>query len=514
MPIRWYGPSLILLGTVVAVMLLGPGMARKIVWSHTDAQITQVRQGLTEQPGLASLSAAFSEVSRVVEPSVVHVKTLGPSPRSGGGFFSRFDPLTPLGNGSGWVYAHQRRPDAEVENYILTNHHVVADAEEVRVRFADGSEHVAAVVGSDPLTDVAVLRVNDPFLHAAAVSPEPVRKGQIVFAFGSPFRFDFSVSQGIVSASGRQLDLMNRGKYEDFIQTDAAINPGNSGGPLTDIYGQVVGMNTAIASSRTQNPRDPGGFMGLGFAIPVEMAVDVATRLIEEGEVRRGYLGVYIRDLGPAMAASFGFEPGTEGVLVEHAFGGGPGAAAGLEPGDLVTHVEGQSVADVGDLRYRVAAFSPGTSVELTVRRGQAVRGVRVTLDELEPGNPGIRASLVPPPLRFTPRRTFQVPLLRALGIERLADFDAEDAARVGRPELTGVVVIDTRLGSVADAQRVEPQAIVTHLDGEPIADGESLRRALDGRPASDPVRLTTRFWDARLGEYVTRFALLQPRGG
>lgn len=505
MPIRWYGPSLILFATVVAVMLLGPGLARSIAWNHSEGNIQQVRQDLLESPSLSSLSEAFSQVSEVVEPSVVHVQTLGPSARSGGGFFSRFDPLDPMGNGSGWVYQHTHAGTGESKNYILTNHHVVNGATRIRVRFADGSEHTARLVNSDELTDVAVLEVPDQFLHPAALSPDPVKKGQIVFAFGSPFRFDFSVSQGIVSASGRQLDIGNSGKYEDFIQTDAAINPGNSGGPLTDIYGRVVGMNTAIASSR-RDASDPGGFMGLGFAIPVQMAVDVATRIIEEGDVRRGYLGVLIRDLDPQLAQSFGYTG--DGVLVEHPIGDGPADQAGLLPGDIITQIQDMAVANVDDLRYAVAGYPPNESIMVTTVRGGEIKAFSITLDELPPrseSTPRLR-----PSLDFSPVITVQDDRLRQLGIGRVADFTPDDARANGLPPFSGVIVVDFRMGSIAARQRVSAQSIITHVGDAPIATTNELIEALDLYPESLPLRFTVLSWEPNLGELVSRFALLE----
>ncbi|MBB6430287.1 S1C family serine protease [Algisphaera agarilytica] len=504
MPIRWYGPSLILLVTVVTVMLMGPGIARSIAWNHSEANIQQVRQELLESPSLITLSESFSKVSTVVEPSVVHVQTFAPSARSGGGFFSRFDPLDPLGNGSGWVYAHTDRDTGETKNYILTNHHVVASATRISVRFADGSEHTARLVNSDELTDVAVLEVPDEFLHPAAISPEPVKKGQIVFAFGSPFRFDFSVSQGIVSASGRQLDIGNSGKYEDFIQTDAAINPGNSGGPLTDIYGRVVGMNTAIASSRT-NANDPGGFMGLGFAIPVQMAVDVATRIIEEGDVRRGYLGVLIRDLEPALAESFGYTG--KGVLIEHPIGDGPADEAGLLPGDIITHIQDMAVGDVDDLRYTVAGFAPGASIKVTTVRGGQEINVTVTLDDLE--NQAVVTDL-PRRLRHSPAITVQDDRLRELGIGRIADFTLDDARDNNLEPFAGVIVVDARMGSIAARQRVFPQSVITHVGDAPVTTTSELLEAMELYPESLPLRFTVLSWDANLGEMISRFALLE----
>ncbi|MEM6460112.1 MAG: trypsin-like peptidase domain-containing protein, partial [Planctomycetota bacterium] len=499
---------LLLLLTVATVMLVGPGLARKVAWNHGEAKITQVRQDLVESPTLSTLSEAFSKVSEVVEPSVVHVQTLGPSARRGGGFFSRFDPLEPMGNGSGWVYAHTPSAgprNGEPRNYILTNHHVIDGASRIRIRFADGGEYTATVVGSDELTDVAVLSVPGGFLHPAAVRLEPVRKGEIVFAFGSPLRFDFSVSQGIVSASGRRLDISNSGKYEDFIQTDAAINPGNSGGPLTDIYGRVVGMNTAIASTRGRGPGDIGGFMGLGFAIPAEMVADVATRLIEDGSVRRGYLGVTIRGLTPDWAEAFGYDEATEGVLIEHPIGNGPADRAGLRPGDVVTAVAGEAVADVDALRFAVAGYPPGETIEITVLRGEAESDVAVTLDELPSREAVVNPNAAPGP-RLTPGPRFRDDRLRALGIEAISDVAARSA-------VTGVLVTDVRFGSVAATQRVLPQALIVGADGQPVDTVASLLDRLNRRDADRPLRLTLLNWDPSLGEFVTRFALLNVGG-
>lgn len=507
MPIRWYGPSLVLLATVFAVMLFGPGLARNIVWGHTESQITQVRQDLLGNPSLASLSDSFTQVSAAVEPSVVHIQTFGVTAQSGGGLFSRFDPLQPTGSGSGWVYRHVPANGDDARNYILTNHHVINGAERIRVRFADGSSHVVKLIGSDPPTDVAVLEIEDQFLHAAAISPEPIRKGEIVFAFGSPLRFDFSVSQGIVSASGRQLDIINPGKYENYIQTDAAINPGNSGGPLTDIYGRVVGMNTAIASTRAVSPDDPGGFMGLGFAIPVQMVAEVATRIIEGGEVRRGYLGVYIEDLTPEMAESFGFD-GTDGILVEHATGDGPADRGGLQAGDIITHIEGSPVAGVEALRYTVAGFDPGYQLRVTAIRDGQPQTFTVELGELPKR---AASSGLFPAFGFTPRLTVQDETLRAFGIESIADFTEDDARAAGYDPLAGLMVLDVRMNSVADIEgQVQKYMLITHLGDQRVENASDLRAALRDTDPWQPLRLTLLAWDSNAEEFMTRFALLQ----
>jgi serine protease Do len=238
------------------------------------------------------LSEAFKDVARVVEKSVVSITVYSKRPPTGGipeellpllppgrapkgnSEFDDYDVPQQYGSGSGWIY--------DTKGHIITNNHVIDGADRIVVRFYDGSERDAKVVGVDTKTDIAVVKVKGDDLHPAKRADKPVDQGEIVFAFGSPFRFDFSMSQGIVSAKGRQLGILRGAQgYENFIQTDAAINPGNSGGPLTNIYGEVVGMNTAIAS-RT------GAYNGLGFAIPVRMVEQVGDQLIENGKVSRG----------------------------------------------------------------------------------------------------------------------------------------------------------------------------------------------------------------------------------
>jgi len=523
--LRYLGPSLILAATLAAALLLGPEAVRRTAWSRTESQLTAVRDGLATDPDLALLSSAFQRVAQAVEPGVVHIRVYR---RAGGGVVNRYDPQSPAGNGSGWVYRHGAGADSagaaagNGQDYILTNHHVVENAGRIVVRFADGREYDARLIGSDKATDVAVLDVAGGPFHAAALSPEPVAKGQIVFAFGSPLAFDFSVSQGIVSASGRQLSLDPGGRYEAYIQTDAAINPGNSGGPLTDIYGRVVGMNFAIAADPARPggpppPSDSGlagsrGFLGLGFAIPVRIAVQVADQLIEAGTVARGYLAVIIGDLSRDLAAALGLPPDTRGVLMSHPIVGGPGDRAGLRPGDVVTAVAGQPVTTPGQLRYLVSTFAPGSTLSLEVLRPggpDEPNTVDVTLDTLpERPRPGRR---VPRP-DFIPRRGYTHDVLQKFGIERLADFGPDDAAALGLPDdpdVVGPIAIDVRYGSYAHGQRLRRQSVITHVDRQRVRNEDELRVSLANHDPDRPLLLTTRYWDAsEFNAYLTRFVL------
>ncbi len=510
--LRYLGPSLVLALALTAALILGPEVVRRTAWSRTDAQLTTVRDGLTSDPSLALLSSAFQRVPPAVEPSVVHIRVYN----RGGLVTNRYDPAPPTGNGSGWVYRPANHP-TDPRDYILTNHHVVQNADRIVVRFADGREYDAALVGADKATDVAVLEVEGGPFHAAAISPEPVAKGELVFAFGSPLAFDFSVSQGIVSASGRQLSLDPRGRYESFIQTDAAINPGNSGGPLTDIHGRVVGMNFAIASDQRKpddhQPAASGGFLGLGFAIPVQIAVRVADHLIRAGTVPRGYLAVMIGDLPHELALALGLAPDTRGVLITHPLAGGPGDRAGLRQGDVVTAVAGHSVTTPGELRYLVSTFPPGSQVTLKVLRADQPAPTTVTavLDPL-PGPPRANRTAATP--EFIPGRGYTHDLLNNFGIERLADFDTQDARTLNlppTPDAVGPMALDVRHSSWAYNQGVRRQTIITHLDRQRVRNQAELRAALAGRDPAAPLLLTTRHWDATtFSTYLTRFVLLR----
>ena len=275
-----------------------------------------------------------------------------------------------------------RRRDAESlgsgfvissNGYILTNHHVVSGADEVIVRMSNRKEYVARLIGSDEASDVAVLKVdaeNLPVLKYG--NSDELKVGEWVLAIGSPFGFDHSVTAGIVSAKGRSLPSDN---YVPFIQTDVAINPGNSGGPLFNLDGEVVGINSQIYS-RT------GGFMGLSFAIPIEMAVDVASQIKETGTVSRGWLGVLIQEVTRELAESFGMQ-NPHGALVAKVMDDSPAAAAGLEVGDVIVEFNGNKVMRSSSLPPLVGRAKVGKRAEVVVIRDQRRKKIGVTIAQL-----------------------------------------------------------------------------------------------------------------------------------
>ncbi len=267
------------------------------------------------------------------------------------------------------------------DGYILTNAHVIADADEVTVRLTDKRQFKARIVGADRRTDVALLKVDAKGLPRVTVgNPDSLRVGEWVLAIGSPFGFDNSVTSGIVSAKGRSLPDEN---YVPFIQTDVPINPGNSGGPLFNMKGEVVGINSQIYS-RT------GGYMGLSFAIPIDVAMNVSTQLRANGKVSRGRIGIGIQEMNKELATSFGLK-NTQGALVTSVEPASPAEKGGLQPGDVILKFDGKAVENSSDLPRMVGATQPGTTVRLDIWRQGKPQSLTVTLGEM-PNEPVVSA--------------------------------------------------------------------------------------------------------------------------
>ncbi|HZX19077.1 MAG TPA: Do family serine endopeptidase AlgW [Pseudomonas sp.] len=246
------------------------------------------------------------------------------------------------------------------EGYLLTNNHVVAGADQIVVALKDGRETLARLIGSDPETDLAVLKIDLqdlPFIILGR--SDNIRIGDVTLAIGNPFGVGQTVTMGIISATGRNQLGLNT--YEDFIQTDAAINPGNSGGALVDAYGNLVGINTAIFSKS-------GGSQGIGFAIPVKLAVDVMQAIIEHGQVIRGWLGIEVQPLTPELAESFGMD-GRPGIVVAGIYRDGPAQKAGLQPGDLILSIDGEAAGDGRRSMNQVARAKPGQKINIDILR-------------------------------------------------------------------------------------------------------------------------------------------------
>jgi len=260
------------------------------------------------------------------------------------------------------------------DGYILTNNHVVEGATDVKVSTSDRHEYTAKVIGTDPRTDVAVIKIDAKNLSVLPISDsQRVQVGDLALAIGDPFGIGQTVTMGIISATGRA--GLTAGNYEDFIQTDAAINPGNSGGALVNTNGELIGINTAIISRS-------GGNQGIGFAIPINMARDVMDQLVKSGKVTRGYIGVIPQDITPDLARAFNLSSAS-GAAIAQVQRDTPAARAGLKEGDVVTAINGEPIVDANSLRLRVSRSQPGTTLRLTVQRAEGQREIPVTLERL-----------------------------------------------------------------------------------------------------------------------------------
>src|SRR5579875_1531889 len=338
---------------------------------------------------LANMNKAYERIVNTIKPAVVsiqstHIIQVQQSPFMMDPFFRQF-----FGNLFPNIPREQRERAlgsgviVSPDGYILTNNHVIRNAKDIQVTLLDRRVFNGKVVGADPQTDIAVVKINATGLPTAPLGDSStLHVGDMVLAFGNPFGLDFTVTKGIVSALGRSgLNIEN---YENFIQTDAAINPGNSGGALVNIHGQVIGINTAILSSQS-GPGGEGGFIGIGFAIPSNTAKHVMNDLIKTGKVERGYMGFTMGtpdgQISPALAHQLHL-PDTNGAVVGEVEPGSPAAKAGLKPGDVIRTFNGRTVRDFQSLRYQVAEMSPGTQVTVGIIRDGKPMTLTMTLGE------------------------------------------------------------------------------------------------------------------------------------
>ena len=429
------------------------------------ASLPEAAQSAAPQPAIVTGLPDFSALVAAYGATVVNVSTIAQRDVSADGapglspddpfydFFKRFGfgsqrpqpPQLARGEGSGFLIS--------ADGYILTNAHVVDRAREVTVRTTDRREYRAKVVGADVRTDVAVLKINAdklPFVRIG--SPAALKAGQWVVAIGSPFGFDNSVTAGIISATARSLP---GDAYTPFIQTDVAVNPGNSGGPLFNLQGEVVGINSQIYS-RT------GGYQGVSFAIPIDVAMQVRNQLVVTGHVQRGRIGVTIQDVNQALADSFKL-PRPYGALVSQVEDGGPGDKAGLKAGDVILAVDGRSVERSGELPSIIAGIKPGTDATLEIWRDKARRKVRIKVGELEDDTEV--ATRIPAGNSDAGRL--------GLAVRPLSGSEREQLHTQGR-----LVVEES--GGPAEEAGVEPGDVVLAVNGAPVATINDFRNSVN----------------------------------
>ncbi|NLH17633.1 MAG: DegQ family serine endoprotease [Phycisphaerae bacterium] len=425
-------------GVVLAVMVFGLGLA---------VQNVVAASGLDT---LRETSKAFAEVSKKVIPAVVSVQVEKSIEVSRGmdpfgtpfddEFFERFfgrrfrqqtpEKRMQKGQGSGFIIS--------ADGYILTNNHVVGEADKILVAINDGRELQAKVIGTDPKSDVALIKVEADNLPVIDLGDsDKLEIGEWVIAVGNPFGLSETVTVGVVSAKSRSVGIA---EYEDFIQTDAAINPGNSGGPLLNLEGQAIGINSAIFSQS-------GGYMGIGFAIPINMAKNIKEQLLKSGKVTRGYVGIEMDKNGvtPDKAKFFGLDK-NQGVIITRVLEDSPAAKGGLKDGDVVIKLNGKEVVNNQSFRTAVSQFEPGTKVELTVVRNNEQKDLTITIGSLD--DSGLVSSEA----------------VGKLGLE-ISDIDSDTAERFGFSSTDGVIVTKVARGSVAEKANIRPGMVILSVN-------------------------------------------------
>lgn len=452
------------IAVLTAVLALGAGSA-----------VAQIADGVRMVPG------TFADVAEKVSPAVVNISAVRLIRRTvpdqvfmdpwAQEFFDQFygqqQPdryITQPSLGSGVI--------VDPAGYILTNNHVVAKAAEIVVKLQDGQEYKAEIMGTDPRTDLAVIRVKGRKSWPAAElgDSDRLRVGDWVVAVGSPFGLEQTVTQGIISAKGRNI---NQGPYDNFLQTDASINPGNSGGPLVDMSGKVVGINTAIFSNT-------GGSLGIGFAVPINMASRVYADIVKSGTVHRGWLGVVIQGLTPDLAKQFQLSDRT-GVLVSSVVEGGPAARAGVRPGDVILACDGRPLTTPNELPRLVAQALPGSQMTLSLLRDGRDLELKVRIGDQNQVTTGEAA-----PARSA-ERTRPAPRAEGgmLGLQ-VGALTRETAQQLGTRDLNGAVVTAVDVNGAAAEAGIQAGDILRELNRKRVRSPVDVQQVLKGLSPGD----------------------------
>ena len=451
----------ILISLLMVGAMLGGGYGVSTAFKHPEPAVS-TGSTVSETP---MVPANFSDLAEKVRPGVVNIQVVKKVKNIGfgfrnfpgnpfgdknpfGDFFGPFSEGNPprgfeqRGVGSGFVMSR--------DGYVLTNNHVVEDADQIKVKLANGKEYEGKIVGRDPKTDLALVKIEgDSDLHPLKLgNSEDLKVGSWVVAVGSPFGLEQTVTAGIVSAKGR---VIGSGPYDNFIQTDASINPGNSGGPLINMKGEVVGINTAIIASG----------QGIGFAIPINMAKEIAPQLQEKGHVTRGWLGVGIQEVTPELAKSFDLKE-KKGALVSQVVSGSPAEKAGIEQGDIILEFDGKEVSNLQDLPRIVASTPVDKTVTLKVSRNGKITDRRVKIGEMEEKVEVTKA-----------------PSHKSLGIT-VQNLTPEIAKGLGLKKETGVVVTRVEPGSAAADAGIQTGDVIREVNRKPIKDVEEFSQKVE----------------------------------
>jgi len=458
----------ILIGGVSFYLLdrkMGPGRGRDtFVAPNVPRQIIET-------------SKAFSEIASAVSPSVVNISTTKVMKREAPQFSDDpfFDFFSPFRNfkmpkkwkeqslGSGVIVS--------ADGYIITNNHVIEQADEIRVTLFDKRSFKAKMIGADNKTDIAVVKIDADNLRAVPWGDsDRLQVGEFVLAIGNPYGLSHTVTMGIISAVGRA--NVGIADYEDFIQTDAAINPGNSGGPLTNINGEIIGINTAIFSRS-------GGYQGIGFAVPSNMAKLVMSQLVEKGKVTRGWLGVTIQEMTPELAQKFGIKS-EKGALVGDIAKGSPAEKSGIKRGDIILEYNGKKITDVGSLRNMVAQSRVGSEIQIIILRGGKEYSVKVAIVELPKDY-----------AESSQGSTQEEQPNEVLSGLTVIDLSREIARQLGLgKDEKGVVVMRVEPGSPVEEAGIRKGDVIQEIDKKKIEGQNDFNRAISGIKPGDSVLL------------------------
>jgi serine protease Do len=455
--------------------ILAVGVIALAVGLFAGARISSEHSAFAMAPAPAaiipgSIDTGFASIVEKDLPAVVNISSSKVVRNSGGGnvspflqgpFFRQF-----FGDRFGrvpdkqWEHSLGSGVIVSSDGYLLTNNHVIDSATDITVTLSDKRELKAKVVGADPKTDIAVLKVDAKDLYALPLADSSkARVGDVVLAMGNPFGLGQTVTMGIISAKGRAgLGIED---YEDFIQTDAAVNPGNSGGPLIDTHGDLIAINTAILSGRS------GGNQGVGFAVPSNMARNVMNQVREHGKVVRGYLGVLPENITPAMGNALHLSD-TRGVLIGDVTAGTPAASAGIQRGDVIVEMDNQKITESNQLRLAVADKAPGDTVHLKLLRNGVEQTVAVKLGEQ------------PPSKEQREESGASGSASNARDGVSVENLDADTLRELNLPPMTkGVVVVDVADGSPAAVAGLRSGDVILEVDRSPVANVSEFDRAL-----------------------------------
>jgi len=469
---------------LLAGVILGLGVASNFNWTNSGiaretpptAKTAAGKPALKDHLDLINTGKAFVEVAQQVMPTVVSVSST--KVVRGRGPFSEFFH-------EDWFGRQFRRPQREqrqeglgsgviisADGYILTNNHVVKEAEDISV-LMDRKEYKAKIIGFDPKTDLAVIKIDEKNLPVMQLgNSDQLEVGEWVLAIGNPFslQLQHSVTAGIVSGKGRNQVGIGDIDYEDFIQTDAAINPGNSGGALVNLRGELVGINTAIVANSWS-----GGNLGIGFAIPINLARQIMEQLIANGKVVRGWMGVYIQTPNESMAKELEL-PSTEGALVSDVSVNSPAAKAGIKDGDFIVELDGKKISDSNQLMHLIATYKPGTRLGVRLFREGREKMLSVTLGER-------------PDEEAAPRLTSSGGQGNRLGIEA-SNLTEALAEEFDLAVTSGVVITAVEEGSVAEEDDVQAGDLILAVNREPVRSVREFNRVLENSKPGDTVLL------------------------